>query len=30
MAAEANADAVLAELEALSARLTEVEAYLHI
>lgn len=30
MAAEANADAVLAELEALSARLAEVEAYLHI
>lgn len=30
MAAEANADAVLTELEALSARLTEVEAYLHI
>lgn len=30
MAAEANADAVLAELEALSGRLAEVEAYLHI
>ena len=30
MAAEANADAVLAELEALSTRLAEVEAYLHI
>ena len=30
MATEANADAVLAELEALSARLAEVEAYLHI
>ena len=30
MAAEANADAVLAELEALSARLAEVETYLHI
>ncbi len=30
MAAEANADAVLAGLEALSARLAEVEAYLHI
>ena len=30
MAVEANADAVLAELEALSARLAEVEAYLHI
>lgn len=30
MAAETNADAVLAELEALSARLAEVEAYLHI
>ena len=30
MAAEANADAVLAELDALSARLAEVEAYLHI
>lgn len=30
MAAEANADAVLVELEALSARLAEVEAYLHI